>query len=148
MNEIPLCPHENRGRTSVLASQSFKTSLSCIRSALDFASVWDRPSAAACSGHHQRTRIIWVEADEPAPPWPEAEEGGTCECGESLRYVSIENSVRSSLVVESECAPRLSADRSRDWHPSARRRDHLAEAGRDRGVAAETDLTVSGPGQP
>jgi len=53
-------------------------------------------AAAACSGHHQRTRIIWLEDDEPAPPWPEAEEGGTCVCGESLEYLSIENSVRSS----------------------------------------------------
>ena len=51
-------------------------------------------ASAACSGDHQRVRIIWLEGDDPPPPWPEAEAGGTCACGEPLEYLSLENSIR------------------------------------------------------
>ena len=48
-----------------------------------------------CGGDHQRLKIVFLDAGESAPAWPEAGAEKHCACGAELQFFQVVNSVRA-----------------------------------------------------
>ena len=48
-----------------------------------------RVAQSGCGEQHQLSRVVFVQGDDPTPPWPEQDQGRRCSCGTELEYFTI-----------------------------------------------------------